>query len=126
MAAKQALIVVVDDDDGMRQALRRLLSAAGFRAHLFDSAEALLASGCAASADCLILDMRLPGMSGVECYASMAEPRPPAVFITGHDGPAARRSVEEVGGRACVAKPFDGAEFLELVNVAARTNGGNA
>jgi len=124
MATEQALIVVVDDDHSMRQALQRLLTAAGFRARLFDSAEALHASGCTAAADCLVLDIRLPGMSGVECYASMAEPRPPAVFMTGHDGPAARRSVEAVGGRACVAKPFDGTKFLELVAAAAGTGPG--
>lgn len=126
MATEAPLIVVVDDDESMRHALQRLLTAAGFRARLFDSAEALAASGCAASADCLVLDCRLPGASGAEYYGSMAEPRPPAVFITAHDGPAVRRSVEEVGGRACIAKPFDGTRFLQLVARATHPDRGDA
>jgi FixJ family two-component response regulator len=62
-----------------------------------------------------VLDMRLPGVGGAEFYAALPRPRPPAVFITAHDGPAAQRSARRVGGQACLGKPFDGTEFLEIV-----------
>ena len=109
------LIAVVEDDSSMALALRRLLSAAGFRVRLFDSAEALGASGGTEQVDCLVLDMRLPGVGAAEFYAALPRPRPPALFITAHDGPAARRSAERVGALACLGKPFDGKVFLEWV-----------
>lgn len=115
MAATQALIVVIDDDKSMGPALTRLLTAAGFRVRSFDSAEAPGAVAIAGQADCLVLDMRLPGVGGTEFYAALPLPRPPAVFITAHDGPAAQRNAQRVGGRACLGKPFDGKKFLEIV-----------
>ena len=120
------LIAVVEDDSSMAAAIRRLLSAAGFRVRLFDSAEALGASGWARKADCLVLDMRLPGVGAAEFYASLTRPRPPALFITAHDGPLARRSAERVGALGCLAKPFDGTEFLRRVTQACRAGDGTA
>lgn len=107
------LIVVVDDDDGMRRALQRLLAAAGFRARVFDSAEALRDSGCAATAHALVLDMWLPGESGADYYTSLPNPRPPAIFITAHDEPASRRTAQRAGACAYLVKPFDGADLLD-------------
>lgn len=117
-----ALIVVVDDDAGMRQALQRLLSAAGFRARAFSSAEALRASGCVADAGFLVLDMRLPGESGAAYYASLAAPKPPAVFITAHDDAKARREAQRAGACAFLAKPFDGAALLDSLATATWRN----
>lgn len=124
MDTKPPFIVVVDDDPSMAQALNRLLTAAGFKARVFGSAEALGASGCVHRADCLVLDMRLPGVGGAEYYASLPKPRPPAVFITAHDGPAAQRIALHAGASACLAKPFDGSVFLDRVTRATRS--GNA
>ena len=87
---RQLSIVVVDDDAGMRLALQRLLSASGFRVQVFASAQALRDSGAVNGADFLVLDMRLPGESGADYYASLPSPKPPAVFITAHDEPASR------------------------------------
>ena len=119
-------IVVVDDDESMGLALKRLLTAAGFRVRLFDSAEALGASGWVRKADCLVLDMRLPGVGAAEFYASLTRPRPPALFITAHDGPMAQRSAERVGALGCLAKPFDGTDFLRRVTQACRADDGSA
>ena len=107
------LIVVVDNDAGMRLALERLLSAAGFRTRVFASTGALRDSGCVASADFLVLDMRLPGESGADYYTSLPSPKPPAVFITAHDEPASRRNALRAGACAFLVKPFDGAALLD-------------
>jgi FixJ family two-component response regulator len=108
-------IVVVEDDTGMGQALERILRAGGFTAIVFGSAEAVLAAGAAATADCLVLDIHLPGMSGLDLYRQLA-PRGdevPAVFITAHDEPAVRAEAERMG--SYLAKPFSGRALLGAV-----------
>ena len=110
---EQPVIVVVDDDAGMRRALQRLLAAAGFRARVFPSAEALRESGCVLTARFLVIDMRLPGESGADFYASLPSPKPPAVFITAYDEPASRRMAQRAGACAFLAKPFDGSALLD-------------
>jgi FixJ family two-component response regulator len=106
MATTQQLIVIVDDDDGVRRALQRWLIASGFRTRGFDSAEALLMADGARDADCLVLDVRLPGASGTELYARLGKDRPPAVFITSHDSVQIRGAVAALGGAALLPKPF--------------------
>ncbi len=118
----EPLIVVVDDDAGMRRALQRLLTAAGYRARTFASAETLRASECVASADVLVLDMHLPGESGADFYASLVAPKPPAVFITAHDEVASRREAQRAGACAYLAKPFDGAALLDSLATATWRN----
>jgi FixJ family two-component response regulator len=118
MTNRTPLIVVVDDDPSMGQALGRLLGAAGFRVRVFGSAEALHSADGARDADCLVLDMRLPGESGAACYVSLPDPRPPAVFISAQDGLGAHRAALEAGAQAFLAKPFDGSVFLGAVKVA--------
>ena len=114
-AAEQQFVVVVDDDKGMRQALRRLLDAAGYAASAFASAEDAARSGEVARAKCLVLDIHLPGMSGTHWYAGLAHGRPPAVFITAFDSAEARGSVAAAAGAACLAKPFEGSALLAAV-----------
>jgi FixJ family two-component response regulator len=67
------MIVVVEDDDGMRQAVRHIVVLQGFKAETFATAEAYLASKTAARAKCLVLDIRLPGLSGIELYRQLHE-----------------------------------------------------
>lgn len=111
----QALVVVVDDDAGMLQGLERLLHAGGFRCRGFDSVEALRASGCMPQADCLVLDVHLPGLDGPHFYATWSGPKPPAVFISGHVPGTARERAMRAGGQAFLAKPFEGKALLESV-----------
>jgi len=116
----QQLIVVIEDDVGMRQALQRWLLASGYQARAFASAEALLLANGADEADCLVLDVRLPGASGIELYATLSEPRPPAVFITSHDDAGIRSAVSRIGGAAMLHKPFLGHELTQAIAQATR------
>jgi len=115
MNVTQQLVVVIEDDIGMRQALQRWLRAAGYRARAYDSAEALTDADGAREADCLVLDVRLPGASGIELYASLKLPRPPAVFVTSHDGADVRGAVARLGGTALLTKPFLGDELTQAI-----------
>lgn len=119
MDDKGQLVMVVEDDASMRQALQRLLAAGGYRERSFDSAEAFAAAGCAREAACLVLDVQLPGASGTQAYALLVRPRPPAIFITAHDNPALRRVIDLLGA-ALLPKPFHGDDFLRTVAAAIR------
>jgi len=111
-------IVVVDDDDGTRQALERVLNAAGFRAETFPSAETLIQSDAADRAACLVVDVHLPGLSGFELRRELVRTggsQPPVIFITGHDEPAARAQAEALGAAAYLSKPFAGRALVAAV-----------
>jgi FixJ family two-component response regulator len=115
-------IVVVEDDASMSQAIERILRAGGFAAVTFASAEAALEADAATTADCLILDIRLPGMSGFELYRRLAhsDEQLPAIFITAHDEPPVREEAERMGARSYLAKPFSGRTLLDAVTQAIR------
>ena len=108
----------------MSQAIERILRAGGFTATVFSSAEAALEAGAAALADCLVLDVQLPGMSGFELYRRLALSgvKTPAVFITAHDGPTVREEAERLAGiGSYLPKPFSGHDLLDAVTVALRS-----
>ena len=117
MSPGKAIIVVVEDDAGLNQALARLLEAAGFSPAMFESAEALLAADTAASADCLVLDLHLPGMSGVQLHDKLKEisPPPPCIVITAYDDAATRRGIKGIGAAAVLIKPFKGQALVSAV-----------
>ena len=116
MSDTKQTIVIVEDDDGMRRALQRLLRLAGYEALSFDSAEAYRAANVAAPVRCFVLDVQLPGVSGPTLYALLAEPRPPAVFITSHDNQSTRLAIANAGGVQVLVKPFAGTDLLELIS----------
>lgn len=122
MQERPPLIVVVDDDASMRQALERLLGAGGFRVMAFENAEELRASQCMSAADCMVLDMRLPGQDGHHFYASLAKPKPPALFISADDSAVSRRMALGAGGAGFLAKPFEGSALLNWVAAATQSN----
>ena len=109
-------IVVVEDDAGMSKAIERLLRAAGFQPKSFASAEELLQTKAAEEADCLVLDINLPGLSGVELGRRLiAEGRARSInFITGQDDEALRNEAQRLGC-AYFRKPFDGKALLEAI-----------
>jgi FixJ family two-component response regulator len=116
-------IVVVEDDASMSQAIERILLAGGFAATLFASAEAALEDSVAALADCLVIDIHLPGMSGFDLYRQLAlsGKAMPAIFITGRDEPAARVEAERLAGIGTyLPKPFTGRDLLDAVAEALR------
>src|SRR5262249_42282455 len=102
----------------MSQAIKRILRAKGFRVDTFASGEDALEGEATPVADCLVLDLHLPGMSGFELYRRVAHSGKgmPVIFITGHDEPAAREEAERLAGkRGYLAKPFSGEELLNAV-----------
>jgi FixJ family two-component response regulator len=115
MTESQPFVVVVEDDASLRHALLRLLNAAGYCSRAFDSAEALLGARLEARVDCFVLDIRLPGQSGLTLYGSLHGPRPPAIFISADDGEAQRRAVAQSGADALLLKPFAGTALLAAV-----------
>jgi FixJ family two-component response regulator len=114
------LIAVVDDDPSMLESIGRLLEALGFEIKLFSSAEAYKAQLGATGAACLILDINLPGMSGIDLQRELSSSgiAVPVIFITGNDSEVTMRSVAEAGCVACLPKPFGAPALLEAVNKA--------
>lgn len=113
-------VVVVEDDDGMRKALDRLLRAAGYQPLLFSSAEAFLGTATAHLAACLVLDIRLPGLSGLELHRRLAASGrvPPVIFITAQDDDAAREEARQLECLAYFRKPFEGVALLDAIRQA--------
>jgi FixJ family two-component response regulator len=112
-------IVIVDDDPYVRRALLRLLASAGYGVRTFSSSEEFLASCPAADLDCLILDVYLAGMSGIELYEYLATggAPPPTVFITARDDAIlAVGLVPRMSRISCLCKPFEGDELLAEVS----------
>ena len=114
------LVAIVDDDDSMRNALDGLLKAVGFPAQAFASAEEFLKSGQQHQTSCLIADIRMPGMSGLELQAHLnAEScRIPIIFITAHGDAKMRMQALRAGAVEFLSKPFDEEVLLESVRAA--------
>ena len=114
------LISIVDDDDSLRNSLDNLIRSVGFHAQGFSSAEAFLSSNQARDTACLILDMRLPGMNGLELQRQIvaANWRIPIIFITSHaDGDAEARALE-AGAVDYLYKPFREKQLLNAIDAA--------
>jgi FixJ family two-component response regulator len=111
------LVAVVDDESRMLEALQSLLEAAGHTAHVFESGPAFLESGMLAQADCVITDLRMPGMDGLELQrvVNAVRPRLPIIFMTGRLDAIPTLVVGDRGCRAVFAKPFDGKQLLQAL-----------
>ena len=114
---ERALVLVVDDDDLMRKSTRRLLRSAGFRVEAFASAEEFLKSGLAAETACLILDLRMPGMNGLQLQQRLTgEGRLiPIIFITAQDNEEIRRQAMRAGAVDFLQKPFSEEALLKAI-----------
>jgi FixJ family two-component response regulator len=108
MAAQPTVVVVVDDNPGFLNSVVRLLSVHGFDARPFGSAEALLESGAARTAHCLLLDIHLGGISGIELRRRLAASgcNSPVIFMTAVDDDATRIEAMRTGCIAFLKKPF--------------------
>jgi FixJ family two-component response regulator len=111
------MIFIVDDDRSVRKALKRLLSSAGFAVEAFGSAEEALKSSQRALVDGFVIDVRMPGMSGLELQRELlaAGSRVPVIFITAHEDAEARNAAMEAGATAFLQKPFDDRALLDAV-----------
>ena len=113
-------VCVVDDDASLRRSLRNLLSSVGFAVEVFDSAEAFLEAERHKTASCLVLDLRMPGMGGLELLgrlAALGAPNfPPTIVLTGHGDDDARQRSLQAGAFAFVEKPFRAEVLLDAVD----------
>ena len=115
-------ISIVDDDESVREALKSLLKSVGFMAVAFASAEEFLNSGHLPGTDCLILDVRMPGMSGVELqdFLTASDEGVPIVFISAHADEEARARALESGAIDFLQKPFSDEALLSAIDAAIR------
>ena len=114
------MVAVIEDDESYRFAVQRLLKSAGFLAHSFASAEDFLNSGQQRETGCLIADIRMPGMSGLDLQTKLNSDHCPipTIFITAHGDEKMRLRAMRGGAVKFLAKPFDGDTLLEAVRVA--------
>ena len=117
---KPSLVAILDDDELMRGALQGLLKAVGLPAEAFVSAEEFLNSGQQHQVACLIADIRMPGMSGLELQAKLNAERCriPIIFITAHGDEKLRMQALRAGAVEFLAKPFDDEVLLDRVRAA--------
>jgi FixJ family two-component response regulator len=114
------LVAIVDDDESIRCALQGLMKEAGLRALSFASAEEFLESGQQRDAACLIADIRMPGMSGLELQSKLNNDhyKIPIIFITAHGDEKMRIQALRAGAVEFLTKPFDDEALLDSVRAA--------
>ena len=124
MITKRSLVAVVDDDESVRESLPDLLKEFGFAAQTFSSAEEFLASNYVDQTNCLILDVAMPGMSGIDLQQELKlrQKEIPIVFITAHRDENIRPRVLEQGAIECLYKPFSDMALLEALNAVLRVS----
>ena len=122
MVTTYATIAVVEDDAGVRTALRQLLRAAGFVALTFASAEEFLETYRGHEVDCIVADVNLPGMSGVALLKALATAGValPAVLITARDDPATLELIRRAAPVPHLRKPFSDDELFDAIRAAMR------
>jgi FixJ family two-component response regulator len=119
MAEKKKQIVLgVDDDSRVREAIESLLDMAGYEALVFSSADELLRSRALATADCVITDVRMPGMDGIELQRRIKidYPKLAVIFISAHFDDEIRRRALDGGAVNFMYKPFDGDALLRAID----------
>lgn len=115
-----SLISVVDDDESVRESLRGLIRSVGFAVKVFASAEEFLNSEALRNTDCLILDMRMPGMSGLDLQRRLAARHSgiPVIFITAHGDQEERARLLRDGAVDYLLKPFSEEALLNAIDAA--------
>jgi FixJ family two-component response regulator len=114
---KKIVVAIVDDDSGVRNAMTKLLSAFGYSTYAFDSGAAFLRTAADSKASCLVVDIQLGDISGVELGRQLAEAgyKFPIIFMTAHDGETIRRQATELGCVAYLRKPFAADLLIEAI-----------
>ena len=120
------LVILVDDDESVRESLPDLLRHFGLQPEVFSSAEAFLDSKTAAGASCLLLDVGLPGLSGPALHDELRRQgyRIPTIFITANSDRSLAADLLARGAVACLFKPFDDAELLDALTAALESDDG--
>ena len=118
--AERPLVAIVDDDESIRNATRDLLRAAGFSTATFEDAESFLGSASRASASCVVADIRMPGMTGLELYQTLVASGDgiPTVIMTAHPEDVGQARARQAGITCYLSKPFAPDDLLECVRKA--------
>jgi FixJ family two-component response regulator len=124
MKVTPPLVSVVDDDESVRESLPDLLKEFGFSVEAFSSAEEFLASPSLGKTRCLVLDLTMPGMSGLDLQQELARlgHAIPIVYITAHKSEAIRPRLLGLGAVECLFKPFSDAALHEALSIALRVH----
>jgi FixJ family two-component response regulator len=119
------IVSVVDDDESLRRSLKNLLGSVGFRVETFASAEAFLQSTHREQTGCLVLDLRMPGMNGLDLlrHLSGTGARIPVIILTAHGDDEARQQSLRAGAVAFLSKPFNANTLLDAVRTALDPDG---
>jgi FixJ family two-component response regulator len=114
------IVAAVDDDFRVRESIESLLESAGYAPKLFSSAEEFLNSGTLAAATCVITDVRMPGMDGIELQHRIRLKRPtlPVILISAHHNDVFRQKAIGEGAVDFLYKPFDAADLLRIIRQA--------
>jgi FixJ family two-component response regulator len=120
LSLRRGSIFVIDDDPGMLRTMQRLLKVYGFDVLVFESAEALLDNANPRDAGCLVLDIHLSGMSGIELGRKLARSgiSVPIIFITANDNEVVRKAAREIGCTAYLPKPFPAEQLKNAIHKA--------
>lgn len=114
------LISVVDDNEPVRRTTTRLIESFGFKGAAFESAELFLASAQLHDTSCLIVDVRMPGMDGLQLQSQLAAAgwRIPIIFVTAYGDKESRRRAMQAGAVAFLAKPFSDKQLFQAISSA--------
>ena len=120
MPQPEAVIAIVDDDASVREGLSSLIRSAGLQVEAFESAQEFLARPCADAPSCLVLDLQMPGLSGLDLQKRMAQVglEIPIVFLTGHGNIPASVQAMKAGAVEFLTKPFDEQDLLQAIQEA--------
>jgi FixJ family two-component response regulator len=119
---EERLVAIVDDDVSVRQSARRLIRSLGYRAEAFGSAEEFLDSGQATKTACLILDVRMPRIDGLELQRRLAGSAIPIVFITARASEEEERRALQAGAVAFLRKPVDKEALLRVLSAFSKSS----
>jgi two-component system response regulator FixJ len=118
--ASRKKVLLVEDDDSFREAIGRLLDASDVESASYASAEALLSDAAMTDVACVVSDLKLPGMSGLDLLAELRTKGewPPLILMTAHDEPGRREEARNRGAVAYLVKPFTLAQLLDAIHSA--------
>jgi FixJ family two-component response regulator len=123
-----AVISIIDDDASVRVAMHRLVRSLGYTAHTFASADEFLRSSQLNDTSCVIADVQMPGMSGLELQNLLQTQghRLPIIFITAFPAESVRTQALEAGAACFLSKPFDARTLIKYLDAAVKSHGGRS